>query len=82
VVTHLNGYVVLVLVILASLTSVLGKGVSTRQYGVFIDTKRGGKTLHFEGYIYTKIRDGENGFQFWRCQNHKAEQEMGLGLAE
>ena len=24
----------------------------------FIDTNRGRKTLHFEGYIYTKIRDG------------------------
>ena len=38
----------------------------------FIDTNRGGKQLHLEGYIYTKIRDGANGFQFWRCQNHKA----------
>ena len=33
---------------------------------------RSGTTLHFEGYIYTKIRDGANGFQFWRCQNGKA----------
>ena len=38
----------------------------------FFDTNRGGKTLHFEGYIYTKIRDGANGFQFWRYQNRKA----------
>ena len=38
----------------------------------FVDTNRGGKTLHFEGHIYTKIRDGANGLQFWRCQNHKA----------
>ena len=30
------------------------------------------KPLHFEGYIDTKIKDGANGFQFWRCQNHKA----------
>ena len=38
----------------------------------FISTNRGGKNLHFEGYIYTKIRDSQNNFQFWRCQNHKA----------
>ena len=38
----------------------------------FVDTNRGGKTLHFEGHIYTKIRDGSNGLRFWRCQNHKA----------
>ena len=24
----------------------------------FIETNRGGKALHYEGYIYTKIRDG------------------------
>jgi len=24
----------------------------------FIDANCGGKNLHFEGYIYTKIRDG------------------------
>ena len=38
----------------------------------FIETNRGGKNLHFEGYVYTKIRDGANSLQFWRCQNHKA----------
>ena len=38
----------------------------------FVDTNWGGKTLHFEGHIYTKLRDGVNGFQFWRCQNRKA----------
>ena len=26
----------------------------------FIETNRGGKNLHFEGYVYTKIRDGDN----------------------
>ena len=26
----------------------------------FIETNRGGKNLHFEGYVYTKIRDGAN----------------------
>ena len=41
----------------------------------FIETNRGGKNLHFEGYIYTKIRDGANSLRFWRCQNHKAQQE-------
>ena len=24
----------------------------------FIKTNQGGKNLHFEGYVYTKIRDG------------------------
>ncbi len=38
----------------------------------FNDTNRGGKNLHFEGYIYTKIRASANGFIFWRCQSHKA----------
>ena len=38
----------------------------------FIDTNRGGKNLHFEGYIYTKIRASANGLLFWRCQSHKA----------
>ena len=38
----------------------------------FIETNRGGKNLHFEGYVYTKIRDGANSLWFWRCQNHKA----------
>ena len=38
----------------------------------FIETNQGGKNLHFEGYVYTKIRDGANSLQFWRCQNHKA----------
>ena len=38
----------------------------------FIETNRGGKNLHFEGYVYTKIRDGANSLQFWRSQNHKA----------
>ena len=46
--------------------------VSFSAMAQFVDTNRGGKTLHFVGYIYTKIRDGANGFQFWRCQNHKA----------
>ena len=27
------------------------------------------KDVSFEGYIYTKVRDSANGFQFWRCQN-------------
>ncbi len=36
-----------------------------------VKTNRGGKNLQFEGYIYTKIRDGTD-FQFWRCKNHKA----------
>ena len=45
---------------------------SAMAHDQFVDTNRGGKTLHFEGYIYMKIRDGANGFQFWRCQNHKA----------
>ena len=26
----------------------------------FIETNQGGKNLHFEGYVYTKIRDGAN----------------------
>ena len=38
----------------------------------FIETNRGGKNLHFEGYVYTKIRDGVNSLRLWRCQNHKA----------
>ena len=38
----------------------------------FFDTNRGGKSLHFEGYVYMKIRDGAHGFQFSRCHNRKA----------
>jgi len=34
----------------------------------FIDTNRGGENLHFEGYIYTKIRDVANDFQFWNAR--------------
>ena len=25
----------------------------------FVETQRGGKALHFEGYAYSKIRDGK-----------------------
>ena len=46
--------------------------VSFSAMAQFVYINWGGKTLHFEGYIYTKIRDGANGFQFWRCQSHKA----------
>ena len=46
--------------------------VSFSAMAQFVDTNWGGKTLHFEGHIYTKLRDGVNGFQFWRCQNRKA----------
>ena len=38
----------------------------------FITTHRGGKALHYQGYIYTKIRDGKEGITFWRCQDHKS----------
>ncbi len=27
----------------------------------FVETRRGGKALHYEGYIYTKIREGKEG---------------------
>ena len=27
----------------------------------FVTTHRGGKVLHYQGYIYTKIRDGKEG---------------------
>ena len=27
--------------------------------------------LHYDGYIYLKIRDGKEGSIFWRCQQHK-----------
>ena len=37
----------------------------------FVETSRGGKILHYEGYIYLKIRDGKDGFVFWRCQQHR-----------
>ena len=30
----------------------------------FIETNRGGKNLHFEGYVYTKIEYGVNSLQF------------------
>ena len=38
----------------------------------FVTTHRGGKALHYQGYIYTKIRDGKEGITFWRCQDHKS----------
>ena len=38
----------------------------------FIETNRGGKKLHHEGYVYTQIRESESGRQFWRCESHKA----------
>ena len=37
-----------------------------------MQTNRGGKALHFEGYIYHKIREGKEGNTFWRCQMHKS----------
>ena len=37
----------------------------------FVEIHRGGKALHFEDYAYSKIRDGEEGLVFWRCQLHK-----------
>ena len=33
---------------------------------------RGGKALHFEGYVYHRIREGEEANTFWRCQMHKS----------
>ena len=38
----------------------------------FIQTSRGGKALHYEGYMYLKIREGKEGNIFWRCQLHKS----------
>ena len=38
----------------------------------FAETYRGGKALHFEGYVYHRIREGKEGNTFWRCQIHKS----------
>ena len=43
-----------------------------------IETNREGKNLYVEGYVYTKIRDGANSLQFWRCQNYKADGNISL----
>ena len=37
----------------------------------FVETNRGGKALHFEGYVYRRIREGKEGNTFWHCQMHK-----------
>ena len=37
----------------------------------FVETNRGGKALHFEGYVYHRIREGKEGNTFWLCQMHK-----------
>ena len=37
-----------------------------------MQTNRGGKYLHYEGYMYLKIREGKEGSIFWRCQLHKS----------
>ena len=38
----------------------------------FVQTNRGGKALHYEGYVYHKIREGKEGSTFWHCQLHKS----------
>ena len=38
----------------------------------FVQTNRGGKALHYEGYVYHKIREGKEGNTFWWCQLHKS----------
>ena len=36
------------------------------------ETHRDGKTLHYKGYIHTKIRDGLQGNTFRRCNKCKS----------
>ena len=38
----------------------------------FVETNRGEKALHYEGYIYAKIRDGLQRNTFWRCKKCKS----------
>ena len=38
----------------------------------FVETSRGGKTLHYDRFIYIKIRNGQDGLVFRRCQQHKS----------
>ena len=35
----------------------------------FVTTHREGISLHYQGYIYVKIRDGKEGITFWRCKS-------------
>ena len=38
----------------------------------FVETNRGGKKMHFDGYVYTKIRDSSTSeLRFWRCEQHR-----------
>ena len=38
----------------------------------FVETNRGGKKLHFDGHIYTKIRESSTSdLCFWRCEQHR-----------
>ena len=42
----------------------------------FVQTHHGGKALLYEGYKYSKIRDGKE-CTFWRCERHKANAQQG-----
>ena len=41
--------------------------------GKFVLTQKGGQALMHAGYVYLKIREGDNGKAFWRCSKHRIE---------